>query len=522
MNEAQRMYADAVEALNRRQWQVAHDMGIRLTGMVPEHGGVHFVAGVAALQLQRLPEGIRHLQRAVHLSPARADYAAQFARALAMVRLTREALVAADAASAMSPDDPATLDTLGVVYTQANEHAKAIALFEQAARKLPRHATYRFNLGTSHTFLGNLDQAEREYEACLALEPGHGKAHLALAQLRKASTAGNHVARLRGLLDDARDAASRMYLNLALAKELEDLGDYPRAFDHLVAGKAAGGEGRAYRSERDADLFAAIEQATRAMPHDVEGSSSAEPIFVIGMPRSGTTLVDRILSSHPQVHSAGELQNFGVVLKRASGSRTPELLDVDTVLRSASMAWRQLGDAYVASTRPATAGKPRFVDKLPHNFLYAGFIARALPNARIVCLRRNPMDTCLGNFRQLFAQSTPYYDYSFDLLDTGRYYVLFDRLMRHWRETLPGRILELDYEALVEDQESATRRLLAHCGLEWDDACMRFNDNAAPVATASAVQVRQPLHRDALQRWKRYQPQLAGLKLLLEGAGIVV
>ena len=522
MNEAQRLYAEAVEALNRRQWEAAHAMGLRLVGMVPGHGGVHFVAGVAALQLQRLPEGVRHLQRAVHLSPKRADYAAQFARALAMARLTREALVAADAAAAMGPDDAATLDTLGVVYTQANEHAKAIALFEHAARKLPGHAAYRFNLGTSHTFLGDLDMAEREYEACLARDPGHGKAHLALAQLRKATGDANHLTRLHALLGDAGDAASRMYLHLALAKEHEDLGDYPRAFAHLTAGKAAGGEGRGYRSERDAALFAAIEQATPAASVATGGSESEEPIFVIGMPRSGTTLVDRILSSHPSVHSAGELQNFGVVLKRASGSRTPELLDVDTVVRASSVDWQKLGDAYVASTRPATAGKPRFIDKLPHNFMYAGFIARALPKARIICLRRNPMDSCLGNFRQLFAQSTPYYDYSFDLLDTGRYYLLFDRLMRHWRDTMPGRILEIDYESIVDDQEGSTRRLLAHCGLEWDEACMRFNDNAAPVATASAVQVRQPLHRDALQRWKRYEPQLTGLRRLLEAGGIVV
>ncbi|HOZ24211.1 MAG TPA: tetratricopeptide repeat protein, partial [Thermomonas sp.] len=302
MNEAQRLYADAVDALNRRQWQAARAMGLRLIAMVPDHGGVHFVAGVASLQLQQLPEGIRHLQRAVHLSPKRPDYAAQFARALAMARLTREALVAADAASAMGPGDPATLDTLGVVYTQANEHAKAIALFEQAARKVPAHAAYRFNLGTSYTFLGDLEQAEREYEACLALEPGHGKAHLALAQLRKATPDANHVARLQGLLVDAGDAAARMYLNLALAKEQEDLGDDARAFAHLTAGKAAGGEGRGYRAERDVALFAAIEQATPAGTMSAPGSASEEPIFVIGMPRSGTTLVDRILSSHPLVH----------------------------------------------------------------------------------------------------------------------------------------------------------------------------------------------------------------------------
>lgn len=519
MNDSKRDYARAIDALNRGDWATAHEVANQLIPVAPRHGGVHFVAGVAALQLERLPEGLRLLQRAVHLSPGRADYAAQFARALAMARLTRESLVAADAARALQPDDPVTLDTLAVVYTQANEHAKAIELFERAARRMPERATYRFNLATSRTFNGELDAAEREYEACLALDPGYWKAHLALAQLRKAMPGRDHVPRLRALLATAASADARMYLNLALAKELEDLGDYPGAFAHLTAGKAAGGEGRGYASARDAGVFAALEQAFPVAIDGIDGDPSKQPIFVLGMPRSGTTLVDRILSSHPQVHSAGELQNFGVVLKRMSGSRTHDLLDPDTVERAADIDPRALGAAYVASTRPATADKPRFVDKLPHNFLYAGHIARALPNARIVLLRRNPLDTCLGNFRQLFAQTSPYYDYSFDLLDTGRYYMMFDRLVRHWQRVLPGRIFELQYEGLVDDQEGQTRRLLEHCGLPWDPACLQFDRNAAPVATASAVQVREPLHRDALERWRRYGAALDPLRALLEAGG---
>ena len=146
----------------------------------------------------------------------------------------------------------------------------------------------------------------------------------------------------------------------------------------------------------------------------------------------------------------------------------------------------------------------------------------ALPNAKIICLRRNAMDTCLSNFRQLFAQTSPYYDYSFDLMDTGRYYLLFEQLMVHWRQAIPGRILEIDYESIVDDQEGSTRRLLDFCGLPWDDACMRFQDNQAPVATASATQVRAPIYRSALQRWKRYETQLGGLRELLENAGIAV
>ncbi|HZV24233.1 MAG TPA: sulfotransferase, partial [Luteimonas sp.] len=236
--------------------------------------------------------------------------------------------------------------------------------------------------------------------------------------------------------------------------------------------------------------------------------------------RTGTTLVDRIISSHPEVHSAGELQNFGMAVKRASGSRTPPMLDLDTLQRTRDLDWKRVGQLYVESTRPSTAHRPRFIDKLPHNFLHAGFIAAALPNAKMICLRRNPMDTCLSNFRQLFALNSAYCNYSFDLLDTGRYYVMFDRLMAFWRERMPGRILEVDYETVVDQQEASTRALLEFCGLGWNEACLRFEQNEAPVSTASAVQVRSPMYRSALNRWKRYEPELTELKVLLTDAGI--
>ena len=249
-------------------------------------------------------------------------------------------------------------------------------------------------------------------------------------------------------------------------------------------------------------------------------NASDEPIFVFGMPRSGTTLVERILSSHSAVHSAGELQNLSVALKRLSGSRTPALIDPDTIRRARQADLTRLGEAYIASTRPGTGQVPHFIDKLPHNFLYAGFIAAALPNARMICVRRGALDTCVGNFRQLFAQTSPYYDYSFDVLDTARYYVQFDRLMAHWNALLPGKILEVRYEALVDDVRSGAARMLDHCGLAWEEACVHFERNTAPVATASAVQVREPVSRASIGRWKRYEAELADARRILEDAGI--
>ena len=523
VREPVHVYNEAIAALNGGDWTRAQVLAGEVSRLVTGHGGVHFIAGVAALELRQMQPAIEHLQKACQLAPRRADYLAQLARGLAMARFFREARAAADAALALSPADPVTLGALAVVYTQVNAHEKAIGLFRRVVELVPGHASHRFNLATSLTATGDLVAAGAELDACLRLEPRYWKAHLALAQLRGQTPSSNHVQRLQELLHaHGDDPAARLYVNLALAKELEDLGEYGRSFDHLAAGKRSHGTTLGYSPVRSREIFEAIASSVPEPLQGGEGEPTSEPIFVVGMPRSGTTLVERILSSHPQVQSCGELQNFSVELKRASGSRTRDMLDLDTVRRATGLDWAALGRAYLQSTRPATGQRPRFVDKLPHNFLYAGFIARALPNARIVCLRRDPLDTCLGNFRQLFALSSPYYDYSYDLLDTGRYYVEFDRLMRHWERVLPGRILQIDYESLVDNQEGASKQLLEFCGLPWDAACLRFEDNAAPVATASAVQVRSGMSRDYVQRWRRYGERLDPLRALLADAGIAL
>jgi hypothetical protein len=314
-----------------------------------------------------------------------------------------------------------------------------------------------------------------------------------------------------------------MYLNIALAKECEDLGDYPAAFEHYSRGKAVGHDARRRSIERDEAIFERLMQSFPAAPVQTSpGDPGDAPIFIIGMPRTGTTLLDRILSSHPDVHSAGELEVFPAILQRASGSSMPILLDPQLPVRVSGLDWQRLGADYLAATQSHAGHAPHFIDKLPHNFLYAGFIARALPNAKIVCLRRDPMDTCLGNFRHLFEQESSYYDYAFDLRDTGRYYVGFDRLMRHWQRVFPGRIFELHYEELVESQEAVTRQLLDFCGLPWNDACLQSERNASPVNTPNAWQVRAPVYRSALGRWKHYEPQLRELRELLEGSGIAL
>lgn len=518
------LYRQAAAALDRGDWPLAQRLAEVLAPHARGHGGVHYIAGVAALQMQQVPRAINHLRQAADHDPAQPGYLAQYARALSIGHRHAEATVAADRAMALAGADAVTLDTLGSVYSRANAHGPAIEAYRRACALVPGHAGFRFNLATSHMVHGDLDAAQREYEACIAADPGYWRGHLALAQLRRCTPGHNHVQTLtERIARHPGDADAQLYLHMALGKELEDLGDYPGALDHYSRGKAAQRKREGPSTERDAAMFAAVRRWFDRPVAEAPGHDSTEPVFVLGMPRSGTTLTDRILSMHSQVHSAGELADFGVALWNAGGRAGRSLAGVLANLDPGFRDWEALGRAYVESTRAAGTGRtPRFVDKLPHNFLHVGFIARALPNAKIVCLRRNPMDTCLSNFRQPFAPGLPDYGYALDLLDTGRYYLQFDALMAFWRQQMPGRILELHYEALVDDQERTTRELLDFCGLPWEDACLHFEHNQAPVATASAVQVRSGMNRDSVQRWKRYGDRLDPLRRLLSDGGIVI
>jgi tetratricopeptide (TPR) repeat protein len=521
MSESEKLSSQLVEAFNGRDWRRAEMLSGQLLALQPEHAGAHYIAGIAYLELRHMPKALTHLYLATQCAPLQVSFHAAYAKALAIARLSSQALAAAERALAMSPHDAATLDMLGVAFTLNNAHARAAEVFRMAVQLDPADAHGQYNLGTSLMFTGDMGGAEAALEACIALAPTYWMAHATLSQLRRQTPSHNHVERVSALLEKhAHLSEAREQLGLALAKEYEDLGNYADAFGYLKRSKALIKSRSHYTAAQDEALFTALLDVTATPPVAGQGCMTDEPIFVIGMPRSGTTLVERILSSHGDVSSAGELQHFGSALKRLSGSRTPITLDAETVAAARMMDWRRLGETYLASTRPLTGRRPQFVDKLPHNFLYVGFIAQALPAAKIICVRRNPMDTCLSNFRQMFAESSPFHGYALDLLDTGRYFVWFDQLMKHWQRQFPGRILEVAYEHLVEAQEDETRRMLDFCQLPWDSRCMAFESNRAPVATASAVQVREPMYRLAVNRWKRYGADLDDLNQLLTAAGI--
>jgi hypothetical protein len=353
----------------------------------------------------------------------------------------------------------------------------------------------------------------------LALAPTNPNAHWILAMLRKAEN-HEHVDQMRALVSNGSyPPQARAFLWYGMGKELEDLEDWDDAFSAFEHGA------RARRSTIDYDEQAEIatyEAFIRTYTPEwfagtADGFDSAAPVFVVGQPRTGTTLVERIITAHPNVSSAGELKQFGNAVRRISGYAGPQRFSAALAEGAASIDMHELGRMYIDTSRKMAGETARFVDKLPMNFMYVPLILKALPNARIVHLRRNPMDACFASYKQLFADA---YQHSYDQEEMARHHARYFRLMETWRERFGGRFFEIGYEDVASDLEPNARALIDYLELPWDDACLEFHKQKTAVATASAVQVRKPAHTRSIGRWRRYEQELEPMRRTLESLGI--
>ncbi|MGB3627043.1 MAG: sulfotransferase [Henriciella sp.] len=509
-----------------KRYQEAHALCIAAVQEDREVDEALLLLGVIAADHDNHVKAIELYDRVLALRPGKASALAQKGRSLIALSRRGEAVAAADAAAGQVGEaDSWTLDTIGVIYSRAGLHEKAIPFYERAVAAAPDMAERHYNLAVALQFAGRMDEAESAYRACLRLDPDDVRAMTGLVQVSRQSADDNLLEPLQsayGRLETygRPDKADRgLHLAHAIAKTYEDLGQAEKAMAAFGEGKAAKRAALDYDFSQDERLFdAAIRTAAFAGP---EGGSSAQPIFIVGMPRTGTTLLDRVLSSHSQVTSAGELTDFALCLKRAARTPSRFVLDVETLEAAGRVDLAAVGEAYVRQVRETLQIEGRFVDKMPLNAFYAPLILKALPEARVICLRRSPLDAILSNYRQLFATTFAYYNYALSLEDTAKYYAGFDRMIGAFRAALPGeRFTEVWYEDLVLELERETRRLLGFCELEFEPQCLSFHENAAPVATASSVQVRQPVYTGSIGRWRNVRDAMAPAISVLEAAGI--
>lgn len=503
--------------LAKREYQSVHAESIEMIKRNVSDPVPYFLLGILASDHSNYIKAVELFRQSIAYDSSNSIVHAYLAKVLTTLNQQADARDVAQRGAALPINEAFTADMLGVVFSRTGFHSEAAPLFERAVTLDPKPANYHYNLGSSLQFMGDFDRAALCYLAAIQRDPSLHRAWSSLVSLSKQTDERNHLDTLIERFDEPEnDADAQLHYGHAIAKTLEDLGRYEESLAWLKKGKAQKRAEIEFDRYDDLDHFEAAKQSLPGLQPRRQNTSDAAPIFIVGLPRTGTTLVDRILSSHPDVQSAGELNTFAGLIKKAAATPSNLVLDEATLNAAPTLDLARTGIRYLEETKALAGNSKRFTDKMPLNFFYVGLIHQALPNARIVALRRGAMDSCLSNFRQLFATSFSYYNYTFDLAKTAKFYRAFDDLMAHWRKVVAAdRFMEIHYENIVFDQESQTRRLLDFCHLDWDEACMRFHENTAPVTTASSVQVRQPLYSGSIGRWKRYGDALDELKALL-------
>lgn len=484
--------------------------------VAPQVAEAHFMLGVTAQMRGEHLAAVQAFDAAISVRPGFGQAMAQKARSLESLDRREEAVKLAEAADPLAPD-PYSQDTIGVVMTRAGLHAKAAEHYGRAARSGAAPG-YIYNHAATLQFLGRFDEAREQYRKVLARDPQHGPSWAGLVQITKQTKDQNEIARLSMIASRSEADAQAMYvLGHALAKAYDDIGDYAHAVEWLEKAKLRL-RGR-FDAGAETATFAAAERSIAAK---AAGFAEARPIFVVGMPRTGTTLVERILSSHSEVESAGELSDFPDALKAVTGVKVDRMISGALIDAGMTADLARVGRDYAARVKGTMGFGGRFVDKLPMNALLAPLILQALPEARVVMLRRHPADVVVSSYRQDFAQAGRMLDYTLSLEATAEHVVRFDHMAKVFAGALPkDRYCEVQYEDVVGDLEGQVRRLLDFCGLGFEDACVRFEENASPVATASAAQVRQKIYASSVARWKKYRPGIdVALRRLVE-AGVM-
>ena len=479
---------------------------------------IRMFAEVAA-RLRRYQDAENLLARCLELSPSFDAARHQYALVLHRHNKPAAALREIDALLAREPHHPGYRNLKAAILARIGDYEQSIDIYAQVLAAYPNQPKIWMSYGHALKTNGRERESIVAYEKSIALNPSLGEAYWSLANLKTVRFSDAQVASMRRQLQrtDLADD-DRYHLHFALGKALEDAREYGESFEHYAAGNRLRRAGIAYSPD---ELSAHVRRCKTLMTREFFterrgfGTAAADPIFIVGLPRAGSTLIEQILASHSQVEGTMELPDIPAIAKELFvTSRRSEAEGYVGMLASLdARACRELGDRYLDQTRiQRKTGAPYFIDKMPNNFAHVGLIQLILPNAKIIDARRHPLGCCFSGFKQHFARGQ---NFTYSLEDIGRYYRDYVELMAHFDAVLPGRIHRVLYESMIDDTEGEVRRLLAACGLPFEDACLHFYENERAVRTASSQQVRQPIYRGGVDQWRHYEPWLGPLKAAL-------
>ncbi len=413
------------------------------------------------------------------------------------------------------PDNPDAIHLLGLVLGERDDNEGAVALIEKAIQLRPGAAPFHHNIAGIYRRIGRLDDAEQGFRTAISLKADYGEAYQGLAEMVTFDEGDPFIRAVAQQLNSgALSDPMRSYFHFAAGKYFDDVGDYANAFEHYRLGNLAANkpfDSAEFRQQVKDTIY--VFSRTFIESHSGGGNDSHRPIFIVGMPRSGTSLVEQILASHSGVFGAGELNDMKFVARLASQLSRLRLPYPNSVPGLGRSQMTRLAEDYLA--RIAALSSPeaaRVIDKHPLNFQFVGLILLMFPNAKIIHTVRHPLDTCLSCFFQNFTKGQ---HYSFDMVKLGHFYNDYRRLMEHWDLVFPGRILQVEYESVTDDQEPQTRRILDYCDLEFEPQCLEFHKTQRVVKTASFLQVRKPLYQTSRGRWRNYVTQLQELAGIL-------
>lgn len=509
----------ARQAVAAKDWARVNSCAMEISRRAPDNAEGPFLFGLVQKAAQQPEAAARFFQLALSKSDERYDAAVELASQYLLLNRYGEVRELLERYQRKLQSSPLYLDMAGQAYFAMGHYEQAWPLYEKACMLQPDIEVFQAHKAYCAVYLGDIDAAKSIYRNLLKRHPKHQQTHYELSQLDRARDDRHIKQMLKVLKKSDEKPASNIFLYYALGKEYEDFGRWDDAFRYYKKGGDAVKTVANYDVAEDVGLMDKIIETCSAdwlQKDPATRKTGKTPIFVVGLPRTGTTLTDRILSSHSLVQSAGESQLLQMVLR--DGSRAGNQIGI-TAAQIEAAARRDPGSiaqAYVDAVSHRLGDEPYFVEKLPENVLYLGFIAKAWPGAKIVHLRRHPMDACFAVYKQSFFR------FAYSLDDLARYYLAYDRLSRHWREVLGHRMVELNYEDLVSDQEARTRKLLHELGLDFEETCLRFDQNVAPVATASSVQVREKVHTRSVGKWKKFERQLQPLREQLEQGGVTI